>query len=263
MSQNTLPIIHALWVGERLGSIAKCCLQSFILRGHKVYLHAYQKINDLPNGVCLIDANKIIPNDKLFKHKKTGSYALFSDIFRYELLSKVDGVYVDCDVYCLKPICLSSSEYLLGFEDDNSINGAVLALPPKSKLLRKLLEISNNPAFIPPWYEKTKQRFKIKNLWKKKPLKHVSDMPWGVLGPQAITYFVKQMGLTDLISPIDIYYPVHYSCISQILDPDLRITDLITSRTICFHLYNEMIKLINLNDLNESCVLSKMLRNEI
>ncbi|EXA97121.1 alpha (1-4)-galactosyltransferase domain protein [Acinetobacter baumannii 44362_9] len=34
----------------------------------------------------MVDANKIISKDQIIKHKETGSYALFSDIFRYELM---------------------------------------------------------------------------------------------------------------------------------------------------------------------------------
>src|SRR5690606_2869061 len=104
------------------------------MRGHSVFLHTYNEIEDLPQGVVILDANLIIPKNKIIKHKKTGSYALFSDIFRYELLKKIDGLYVDCDVYCLKPIEKPESGYLLSFEDDKLINGAVLALPKDSKV---------------------------------------------------------------------------------------------------------------------------------
>jgi hypothetical protein len=129
-----------------------------LLCGHTVLLHTYNEIDDLPEGVQCVDANEIIPQDKIFKHNKTGSYALFSDIFRYELLKKVNGVYVDCDVYCLKPLYIQNRDYLLGYEDDNKINGAVLALPKESELLSKLLNVAYDPFFIPLWYSKSKQR---------------------------------------------------------------------------------------------------------
>jgi hypothetical protein len=41
---------------------------------------------DIPNGVTIHDANKIIPAEKIFKYKNNGSYAGFANLFRYKLL---------------------------------------------------------------------------------------------------------------------------------------------------------------------------------
>ena len=90
---DNLPEIHALWIGNTLGDISRCCLKSFFLKGHKVFLHTYSKIEDLPEGIVCLDANLIIDKKNIFKHTETGSYALFSDLFRYELLKKVDAIY--------------------------------------------------------------------------------------------------------------------------------------------------------------------------
>ena len=262
VSNIELPNIHALWVGENLGPLARCCLISFMQQGHKVILHAYSKIKDLPNGVELVDANKIIINTKIIKHKKTGSYALFSDIFRYELIKvlKGKGIYVDCDVYCIRPIM--QEDYLVAFEDDNKINGAVLALPENSTVLKNLLKAAYDPYFIPPWYSKNKKfRFKLKKMLGLS--RHISEMPWGVIGPEAITYYFKKHNLLSCVKPMDYYYPVHYQCVSKLLDPDLKINDLITHRTKCIHLYNEMIKNIDLEDIPKTSILSKMLENSL
>lgn len=35
--------------------------------------------------------------------------------------------------------------------------------------------------------------------------KSLADMPWGVIGPKAITYYVKQLDLKNNIQPIDIF----------------------------------------------------------
>lgn len=261
-STNTLPIIHALWIGQRLGEISSACLTSFVKQGHSVYLHTYGDIEDLPDGVIKCDANLIIPSSKIVKHKATGSYALFSDIFRYELLKKADGIYVDCDVYCLKPLTIPEHGYLFGFEDDSIINGAILALPRNSMLLNKLLDIAYNEYFIPPWYP-TKKQTRLK--WKKRfgLSKHISDMPWGVIGPEAITYYVKDLNVQDLAQPIDVLYPVYYSRINHLLEPNLDINDITSKRSLCVHLYNEVLKKIDLKAIDENCILSKMLQNKI
>lgn len=257
-----MPIIHALWIGNHLGSISRCCLSSFVKQGHQVYLHTYGDVQDLPQGVSIVDANNIIPQNEIIRHKATGSYALFSDIFRYELLKRVDGIYVDCDVYCLKPLIIPEHGYLLGYEDDHKINGAVLALPKDSELLKKLIDISHNPSFIPPWYSKKKQnKLKIKKFFGF--AKHISDMPWGVIGPEAITYYTKAFGIDNLTQNIDIFYPVHYDCINHLLNPRLSIQDITTQHSLCIHLYNEKLKHCNPKNIDNHSVLYNMIHNNI
>lgn len=262
MSTQPLPVVHALWVGRELGALSRCCLKSFVMRGHEVRLHTYGDINDVPDGVTIFNAREIIAEKNIIKHKKTGSYALFSDLFRYQLLKQQDGIYIDCDVYCLKPLSLPASGYLFGFEEDNRINGAVLALPKDSKLLDSLLNAAYDPFFVPPWYKKSKRR----RLKLKKHLglgKSIAEMPWGVIGPDAITYFAKEQQLFSEAQPIDMFYPVHYRCMQYLLDGQLQLDDVVTQRTVAVHLYNEMLRKVDFAKLDANCVLNKFLRNEI
>ncbi len=209
--KEELAIINALWIGDKLGPISRCCLYSFIMRGHVVNLYTYGSISDLPEGISIEDARSIIPEDEIIRHRKTGSYALFSDIFRYALLNKLDdkNLYVDCDVYCIEPIRIPKNGYFLGYEDDNYVNGAVLALPTTSVLLEKLLFAANDPMFIPEWYQPSRR---YKYFLKKKFGfgRTLEDMPWGVIGPAAITHYVKSLELIDKTQPIDVLYPVHH-----------------------------------------------------
>lgn len=263
MMLNNLPVIHALWIGSKLGNISRSCLRSFVMRGHEVHLHIYDHVEDVPEGITIVDANKIIPASKIFKHNKTGSYALFSDLFRYELLTKVDGVYVDCDVYCLKPITIPDSGYLLGFEDDKMINGAVLAMPKDCQLLKDLLTAAYDPYFVPPWYSSTKQtRLKLKKSFGLG--KNLSDMPWGVIGPKAITYYTYHSNLQQMVQPIDIFYPVHYQCVvGHLCSTGLSVSDITTSRTRCIHLYNEMLKAVDFTALDPESIMYQLLENKI
>ncbi|TCB49812.1 galactosyltransferase Lgt5 [Acinetobacter sp. ANC 4779] len=262
MMSTNLPVIHALWIGNKLGAISSSCLRSFVMRGHKVQLHTYADVEDIPEGVTKVDANKIISEDKIIKHNETGSYALFSDIFRYELMRKVDGIYVDCDVYCLKPLTIPEHGYLLGFEDDNWINGAVLRIPSDSKLLKSLLKAAYDPQFIPPWFSHSRKfKLKIKKIFGIGT--SIADMPWGVIGPKAITHYVREYQNVRNVQSIDIFYPVHYQCISQLCDPNLTVQDITTSRTLAIHLYNEMLRGIDLLSLDSSSTLARLLKNEI
>ncbi|MDO4441601.1 MAG: galactosyltransferase Lgt5 [Moraxella sp.] len=260
---STLPSINALWIGGTLSRLSAVCLSSFVRHGHTVNLYTYGDVAGVPNGVCVCDGNIIIDSSHIIKHQKSGSYALFSDIFRYQLLSKIeDGIYVDCDVYCLQPMSIPEHGYLLGYENPSIINGAVLAMPKDSPLLNTLIELSRQPYFTPEWYSTyDKTRLKIKRLFGY--ANHISKMGWGVLGPSAITHYTNKLNLAHLVQPIDVLYPIQHHEVDKLLDANLSINDVISERSVCVHLYNETLKHINLNDIHPECILAKMLNQEI
>ncbi|WP_323842735.1 galactosyltransferase Lgt5 [Moraxella sp. Pampa] len=264
MSNNlSLPTIGALWIGGKLGTMASACLTSFLMRGHQVNLYTYGQLPDVPNGITVCDGNEIIHHSKIIKHEKTQSYALFSDIFRYELLhKKPKTIYVDCDVYCVQPISLPEHGYLFGYERDNLINGAILALPKDSATLQSLRNIIDTPNFTPEWYSPFRKfRLKIKRLFGSH--QHISQMAWGVAGPSAITYYTNHHDVDHLAQPLDVLYPIQYDTVLKLLDPALTLDDIITERSVCVHLYNEVLRHQDLSHIDKNCVLAKMLDNQI
>lgn len=260
---SNLPAISAVWIGEKLNALAYACLNSFIQKGHDVHLYTYGAIDNTPSGIKICDGNEIISSSNIIKHKKTNSYALFADIFRYQLLKKRAGtIYVDCDVYCLKPVILPKHNHLFGYESPYAINVAILALPPDSALLEKLIKISTTPSFVPEWYSPyNKLRLKIKRAFGY--AKDITEMGWGIIGPSAMTYYVKKLNLTHLAQPTDILYPIHYEEIDKLLNPDIHIEQITCIDSICIHLYNEKLRLVDFNTLPGNCILAKMLKNAI
>lgn len=258
-----LPTINALWIGGQLGQIARACLTSFVMRGHKVHLYTYDKLPDIPDGITVCDGNDIIHHSKIFKHKKKQSYGPFSDIFSYELLKKMDNaIYVDCDIYCLKPMHIPDNGYLFGYENDTLLNVAVLALPKYSELLNALCDIGNNPQFVPEWYSPNRQlRLKIKRFFGK--AHHIADMSWGVTGPSALTHYAKKFNAIQYAQPIDVLYPIQYTTVDKLFDDTLTLDDITSDNSICIHLYNEVLKYKDLNQLPPNCILAKMLNNQI
>ena len=97
-----LPIVNAIWIGPELGAVQVACLKSFLRHGHRVVLHCYEAPIDVPSGVELADASRLLPLSRLFRTK--GSLAPFADLLLYELLGAGLGLYVDCDVFCLRAI---------------------------------------------------------------------------------------------------------------------------------------------------------------
>jgi hypothetical protein len=236
-----LPTVNAFWVGPRLGRMHAACLQSFVRQGHRVVLHTYDPPEDAPYGVEIADASILLDRSKIIRHRKTGSLALASDLFRYELLAAEAGIYVDCDCYCVRPV--PDEDFLFGWEDDKTIAIGVLKTPPDSHLLSALRAIGTTRGFIPPW-EKPRRKFVYRlraALGFPVPL---PKMRWGTLGPVAFTYYTREFGLSGKTKPIDEYYPVSFHHTNLLMDPALRIEDIITPRTKVIHLWNEKLRKI-------------------
>lgn len=226
-----------LWIGDALGPVERACLRSVVRQGHNVGLYSYNEPAGVPNEVELRDASAILPHDVL-----TASWInradLYSDWFRYELLARGLGTWVDTDVYCVAPLDMTKP-YLFGFEEPGVLNNAVFRVPYDSPLL---------PHFLKPFLERTTPR---QMPWYKYFPKrarelitgHVdlTDIPWGTTSPWALTALAREFGLEHLAEPQERFYPVRWQDAAWIRDPKIGLEDVITDDTIAIHLWNRCI----------------------
>lgn len=145
--QQDNKIIHGLWIGTRLSQVELLCIHSFLKNGHTFTLWIYNILeNDLP-GKCIVkDANEIIPLERVFQYKNKnqfghgkGSYAGFSDIFRYKVLYEYGGWWADMDITCLKPLDFKAP-YVFRTHHDLKVVGNIMKCPPKSELMKRCYE---------------------------------------------------------------------------------------------------------------------------
>lgn len=113
---NTSPGLHMLWVNGSLSQIEVLCLKSFVFHGFCPTLWVYGDVKNVPANVRVEDARHIIPEDRIFQYTN-GSYAGFSNLFRYAVLSKLGGLWADCDVVCLRDASDIGSEPFLVSEN--------------------------------------------------------------------------------------------------------------------------------------------------
>ena len=92
--------VQSLWVGPKLSILEVMCIKSFQRVGHTFILYTYEKVKNVPKGTVIKDANTIIKKKNLFDFKS--SFLPFSDIFRYTMLYKNGGYWVDLDMIALK-----------------------------------------------------------------------------------------------------------------------------------------------------------------
>lgn len=231
-------IVNMLWIGESLGSIEILSLNSWLATGHAVRLHTYGPVRNVPNGVEIADGRETAPFERIqrLRHTNSGSFALASDYFRYQLQCNGAGLWSDLDVVCLKPV-LVNSDYIFGFEDEKMINGAVLYLKRGTPVAEDLVGLFKDN-LIPPWTRRSRARkLKLKRLFGMRFTP--AELPWGTYGPQALTATARRHGIYDMARPTDEFYPLHYRDARRIFDRSFSLDNVITDRTKTLHLWNE------------------------
>lgn len=234
------PVCCALWVGPALGPLERTCLASFVEAGHPVDLYAYGAIDGVPAGVTRRDATEVLPRAALLRHRATGSWSLGSNRFRYALLRRGRGVWIDCDLLCLRP--LPDAPYLFARETARRINGAVLRLPSTDPVLDDLEAIFTTPRFVPP-FEPVRRRVLVALRHRLRRGYGLADMPWGVAGPRALTHYLARRGLAARALPAESFYPVSLRDAGALLAPDpSAVTRRLAPDTYCVHLWNQALR---------------------
>ena len=220
-----LPTIDAIWIGRELGSIHVNCLLSFLRHGHRVVLHVYEEPIDSPSGLQLADACELLPGEMIFRNLKTGSYAPFSDLLRYEILHRGLGLYVDCEVYCLIPFPTDS--YFFCGDKVGLISNGVLRLPPDEPVTIELASMRKTPNFVPTWYSKGRLlEWRLLQLTGRNTFDRLHVLAFG---PPALTYYLRKHRLHNKAIPRDTNLP-NISTTSQLLDPSISLADIVTNR---------------------------------
>lgn len=232
------PPLTSLWIGPRLGAVERACLRSALRHGHRLRLYCYRPPEGVPAGVELCDAAGIVAESRIVRHQ-SGSVALFSNLFRYELQRRGLGTWIDCDLYLLAPLD-GARPYLFGYEGGGLINCAVLRTPPDSPLLAPLIRLFDeiDVPFWLPWRARWAAR---RRLWRTGRT-GLSHMPWGSVGPKALTALARRHGIERLALDRDVLYPVPYTRAGWIRDPTVTLEEVVAPSTVAVHLWNECIK---------------------
>lgn len=207
------------WAKGEFSRLETLCARSFVAQGYQLAIWTYGDMRNAPSGATVRDARDILPESRLFLNSK-GSYAGFSDYFRYAVLNKLGGLYVDTDVVALyPPEALPAGPFLVTERvreqpDTVKINGNVLANPAPC---------SGNVVDLALAYT---HRFPK------------SDITWSEIGP-------------DLLTAIVSIYPRHgfgvmppefangfdwWRCPAALLTPDMPLPE----GAVFLHCYNEM-----------------------
>jgi hypothetical protein len=227
-----------LWIGDRLGLVERACLRSVVRQGHSLALYCYGRPQNVPEGVEVHDASAILPQTAIFRHT-SGSVGPFSDWFRYEIQRRGLGIWVDTDIYLLRPLDVQRPT-LFGEQQPGMINNAILRLPPDSPVVGELLrtfEKKTTPRWLPArdYYPERIREWMAGGV-------DLSRLRWGTTGPHGLTALARKFGIASAALPAEIFYPVPWWKAEWIGSPDVALDDVLTPATVAIHLWNECIR---------------------
>ena len=183
-------LLQTFWTGNPLSRLERASLQSFVNVGYTVDIYTYNPLTEfksqLPktSHIRAHDAREILPESALFqyagraeigKRADAFSYLPFSDLFRFTMLHKKGGAWIDLDIFLVKPIPhhIALKPYILATErtiqkgaykkvDPEVITVSFIKVPgPGSALTTWILE------HIPTGLLTLKSPFDYMNLFRK------------------------------------------------------------------------------------------------
>jgi hypothetical protein len=238
-------IIQSLWVGNSLSNLEILSIKSYQKFNNEFHLYIYNNIDNIPKGVIIKDANKIVPKEKIFKYTDQNTYSGFSNYFRYKLLYLMGGYWTDIDIVCLKDFdyknehvfCLEKTAILRFWKRD--INNCFIKSPKNSKIMKYCYEYCD--------------KLDVKKI------KH------GETGPKLLTKIVPAFKNENIkILKSYIINPVPYDHIKRVIKKNGNLNNVIR-KSNCIHLYNDVWRRnnINKNDTFPKTSIYEILKKEI
>lgn len=220
--------LFTLWISDyqELPELQQLSLKSMLLTGHKVILYTYGKLKNVPEGVEIANAHKILDKSNIFKYKQgfnKGSYSGFSNWFRTKYLYENGGNWFDCDVLAIKNI--------------NEVNNNDTIIPSQ-----------NNPDGE-IWPTNGFLRFEKNDKLLKDSLDHIEkvrdNVKHGETGPNLLKLMMDShyIGYYDYLTSTDFIAPINYYDYKDFLKPSKEIVKKFKFDEIWgFHVWNAMFR---------------------
>jgi hypothetical protein len=212
MTSRMKPDIATFWHGGPLHAVHRMCLASQVKLGHRVTLYSYEPMQALPAGVENADAAPILPLSFLerlptvARGRGTNRPLLhLSDFFRIRLQRSGRGLWLDTDIYLIRPFDIDPEQPFFAWESENFIGNAVVYLPATHPIVADYERLMAADELLPDWLP---QRLRARRRWwnligrKHGP----QDLGTGMYGPLALTALARRHGCLDAALPRDSFY---------------------------------------------------------
>ena len=209
-------ILKMYWEGK-ISKMEILSIKSFIFNGHTVHLYTYDsQIKPFDNNMKVLDASDIIERQKRsMVTEKTST--VFSDLFRYNLLYKTGGWWVDLDTVLIRPIITESPIVAsLHFNANPRVE-----------------DLNNSPLKIPRGHALAESC--VRNA-ESRDLKKISH---GQLSGGLLQQEISRLKLDQFIVSSEIYSPIGWGEVHRVVSPSFGF-DRITQKTVAVHLFANM-----------------------
>ena len=172
-------------------------------------------MKNIPAGTVVRNAEEILPASAIFRYRDSGSYSGFANFFRYELLWKYGGWWVDLDTICVRPLRFAD-DYVIGSEPvfnggSHPING-VLKAPRQSPLMQYLAQVCRG--------------------------KDPEKLKWGETGPRLVAASIREFSLAEYVQESEVFCPWGWYEWDKVLDPTASVS--LDEPIYAVHLWNEV-----------------------
>ena len=204
-------VFNSFWHGKQLTPSAIMCLNSFLYHNFDFNLWTYDQIKYVPQGVRICEAESIYSKKALFS-VEPDAVTSFSDNFRYNLLYKYGGWWVDTDVVCNTFVL---PETLIAFASQSkkgTIASGQIKFPKGHRIMAAAVDQVEN----------------------------TDSSTWGSKGPQLLTKLISS-DLDEYRWDTKHFYPIHWAESMKFILPEYK--DEIEERThdsMFIHLYSGM-----------------------
>ena len=185
-----MEVLQSLWIGSRLSVMEQLSIRSFLQNGYRFHLFTYQEVENIPEGTVVLHGEEILPPEEIFCYQRgygKGSYAAFSNMFRYKLLFDRGGWWTDLDSVCLRPLD-GEEQHVMGHQrmpdGRREVASGLMKVPQGSPLMAHCLDVCRKA-----------DRAKLM---------------WGHLGPALVTAAIAAMDVPVRILDPDAFYPIDY-----------------------------------------------------
>jgi len=123
--------LQTFWTGSPLSRMERAALQSYVNVGHTVHVYTYNPLAEFrkqvpaSNRIHVHDARDILPESAVFKYKDREDvgkradafrFLPFSDLFRFTMLKKMGGAWIDLDIFLTRRLPFARRPYAFSSE---------------------------------------------------------------------------------------------------------------------------------------------------
>lgn len=177
-----MAIVQSLWIGDKLSIMENLCIKSFLKNQYEYHLYTYNFVENVPDGTIIKDADEVLNRSEIYSYANS-SFSAISNRFRFELLYKKGGMWVDTDVVCIKKYDIDEvkDKYIIFSEsnkkyNEQKIGACILKFPKGDPILLEAIQICKD---------------------KKQDIIN-GTLVWG-LGPSTVKYLVEKYKLEEYV----------------------------------------------------------------